>query len=92
MINFLIDLAITVFTPLLGNKLGEKYQGRKLQLGRIFRLLGVGFSVVGLIIFILIIADKEVDPSGAILCAGPFILIGVAFLVYDIVRKNNLWK
>jgi hypothetical protein len=88
----ILELISEIFSPLLGNLIDHKITGKRIQWDRGFRLYGVGFTVVGMIIAILFIADKDIDPSGAVVCAGPFLLIGVTLLMIGIIRKNNLWK
>ena len=87
----ILALVAEIFAPLLGRLIDHKNTRKKIQWDRGFRLYGVGFTVVGTIIAILFIADKDVDLSGAVVCAGPFIFIGVTLLVIGIVRKNNPW-
>jgi hypothetical protein len=88
-----VDALLELFSEIIGSLYDAIYQkkhtGKEIPWGRWLRLLGVGFSVVGIIIFILFIVDKDNDPSGAIVCAGPFIVIGGAFLVMAIIRKNK---
>ncbi len=74
------------------NQQAGESQRRKLQFTRVLQLLGVSFLFMGLVIFFLTVTNKNVDPSGSIVCAGPFILVGTAFIVIDILRKNNPWK
>ncbi len=79
----LVNYVITRFNTIV-LKPGEQ----KLGFNRPFRVLGVGFLVFGIILFTVILKDKELA-SGAIVCAGPFILVGATFLVIDIIKKNN---
>ncbi|HSB65301.1 MAG TPA: hypothetical protein VLD65_01910 [Anaerolineales bacterium] len=88
----ILQLIVEILGPLLGDLIGHKTTRKKIQWDRGFRLYGVGFTVVGMIIAFLFIADKDIDPSGAVVCAGPFIFIGVILLVIGILRKNNLWR
>ncbi len=87
--NSLWDLISELFAPLLGGLIDHKISGKKIQWGRIFRLLGVGFLGVAILIFIFIYFAVEKNVSGAILCAMPFFIIGAAFTVIEIIRKNN---
>jgi hypothetical protein len=63
--NSIWDLISALIAPLLGDLIDHKITGKKIQWSRIFRLCGVGFSAVGIIIAILFAADKDVDLSGA---------------------------
>jgi hypothetical protein len=88
--NSIWDLISEILTPLLGGLTDHKYMGKKIQWGRIFRMLGVGFIGVGILTFIFSFANT--DPSEAIVCAGPFLIIGAAFLVMEIIRRKNVGK
>jgi len=86
--NSLLEAFSELIGSLVGSLLDHKHTGKKIDWGRNFRLLGVGFSGVSILIFMLIFFGDERDVSGAICCAAPFFMVGTVFLFLEILRKN----